>query len=584
MKKGTGILALLLAGIVSAGALSGCAGAADTGADNAVSAPSSEQTAAGTAQTAETAGTQILNVSTTAFGNNYDVQDMGWRWMMADCYEGLYRNVADDTGEHFILAGAESVEVSEDGKKYTFHLRENAKWSDGEPVTARDYEYGWKRLLNPEYNYSYATFIYNVAGAEEYNKGTASADEVQAVAVDDYTFEVTLKEADPTFEVKLVATPLYPTRQDIAEAAGDLWGKDWTLCVYNGPFCMSGLVEDNKMVWTKNPYYWDAENTHLDTINWYIVAEEATRSTMFDNGELDLIQPSGDYAVKYREEAEAGEVWKVVYDYPGTLGLRFNFLNGGPEQLVSSAKIRKAISYAIDREEFVEAVYGRYEPAYSYVSPAISFNGSPYRSQTDEIIRQEYETYANDSDKLQALFREGLDELGIDKPLSDIKLVYLTYGSSVEAQAEREYLQQTLQNKLGVQIEINVVGDSSLFAAERDAGNYDFIYSGWYADYNDPLDFLYTYYTDAYGTSFGSYSNPEYDRLIDSLTGETDMAKRLQIYEDLEKLLLLEDYAFAPIYYSTKEVILQNWVKDYRTSSFGASSEFYITYIEGKNQ
>ena len=105
---------------------------------------------------------QVINVRTTAFGNNYDVQDMGWRWMMAACYEGLYRDVADENGDEFILAGAESVDISDDGTVYTYHLREDAKWSDGVPVTAHDYEYGWKRLLNPDYAYDYASFIYNV--------------------------------------------------------------------------------------------------------------------------------------------------------------------------------------------------------------------------------------------------------------------------------------------------------------------------------------------------------------------------------------------------------------------------------------
>lgn len=109
---------------------------------------------------------QVINVRTTAFGNNYDVQDMGWRWMMAACYEGLYRDVADENGDKFILAGAESVDISDDGTVYTYHLREDAKWSDGVPVTAHDYEYGWKRLLNPDYAYDYASFIYNVVGAE----------------------------------------------------------------------------------------------------------------------------------------------------------------------------------------------------------------------------------------------------------------------------------------------------------------------------------------------------------------------------------------------------------------------------------
>lgn len=527
---------------------------------------------------------QVVNVRTTSFGNNYDVQDMGWRWMMAACYDGLYRNVADEDGEHFILAGAESVDISEDGTVYTYYLRQDAKWSDGVAVTAHDYEYGWKRLLNPEYGYDYASFAFNVVGAQEYNSGEGSADDVMAVALDDYTFQVTLKVADPTFEAKLVATPLYPTRQDLAEAAGDNWGKDWTLCVYNGPFCMSELVEENKMVWTKNEEYWDAENVHLDQINWYIVAQESTAATMFENGELDQYQPTGDYAIKFQKEAEEGNCQYLVTDYPGTIGLVFNFETGGPSGLMGNAKIRKAISYSIDREEMIDAVYGKYNPAYSYVSPAISFDGSSYRSQAGEIIEDEYYEYAGDTEKLVALFQEGLDELGVTTPMEEITLKYLTSGSTTEVQAEREYLQQTLEETLGISVELYVVGDSSLFISERNEGNFDFFQSGWYSDYNDPLDFLYTFYTDAYGKTFGGYSNAEYDALIDSLTGETDMEKRLETYEQLENILMVEDCAFAPIYYATKQVLLQNWVKDYRTSSFGASAEFIWTYIDGKNE
>lgn len=576
MKNSKKILALLLALVMVAGMLAACSNEEPAIKDD----PSSNSTTTTPDNTTNDDGTeaQYMNVRTTSFGNNYDVQDMGWRWMMADCYEGLYRNVADSEGEHFILAGAESMEVSDDGTVYTFHLRENAKWSDGEPVTAHDYEYGWKRLLNPEYSYDYATFAYNIVGAEEYNKGEGTADGVMAVALDDYTFQVTLKIADPTFEAKLVATPLYPTRQDVAEAAGDQWGKDWTLCVYNGPFCMSELVEDNKMVWTKNEYYWDAENTHLDAINWYIVSEDATASIMFDNGELDQLQTSGDYSIKYQGEADAGEIQRIVYDYPGTIGLVFNAFGNDPSGLMSNTKIKKAISYCINREEMIEGVYGRYNPAYSYVSPAISFNGSSYRSQVGSIIEEELAQYST-NEALQALFQEGLDELNITTPMSDITITYLCSNSTSD---ETEYLQQTIQNKLGITVDLNVAGDSSLLRAEREQGNFDLMYSGWYADYNDPMDFMYTFYTDAYGTTFGGYSNPEYDALVDSLTGETDNAVRLETYQKLEELLLLEDCQFVPLYHSTKEVFLQNWVKDYRTSSFGASAEFYITYIEGR--
>lgn len=143
-------------------------------------------------------------------------------------------------------------------------------------------------------------------------------------------------------------------------------------------------------------------------------------------------------------------------------------------------------------------------------------------------------------------------------------------------------MQQTIQNKLGLTFSLDTVGDSAMFRSRRDEGSFDIMTSGWYSDYNDPMDFLYTMYTDSYGAMMGHYSNPKVDELLDSLTGETDRAKRLATYKEVEEIVLLEDAALVPIYYATKDVFLQNWVKDYRTSSFGASAELYITYIEGR--
>lgn len=576
------ILALLLTGVMAVSVFAGCGGGDSSSSTSEGSSAADDAATAEDSSSGSTEGdTQVLNIRTTSFGNNYDVQDMGWRWMMAACYSGLYRNVADEEGEHFVLDGAESVDVSEDGTVYTFHLRQDAKWSDGEPVTAHDYEYGWKRLLDPQYGYDYASFVFNIVGAEEYNSGSGSVDDVKAVALDDYTFEVTLKQADPTFEAKLVSTPLYPTREDIAEAAGDQWGKDWTLCVYNGPFCMTGLVEDNQMTWTKNEYYWDAENTHLDTINWYLVAEDSTAATMFDNGELDVLQTSGDYSRKYQSEAEAGNIQMITADYPGTVYLAFDHANGGNSGLMGNVKIRKALAYSINREEMIEAVYGRYVPAYGFISPAITLDGESYREQVEEPMLAEYNEYAGDNEALQALFQEGLQELGMDTDLSKVTVTYLSYGSTVEDDAFREYLQQTWQQNLGITVELNTVGDYSLFTAERDAGNFDVYYSGWYSDYNDPLDYLAIMKSGDFPSASGNYNSEEYDSLIDSLSGEGDNAKRLEIYSQAEQVLF-DDCALIPLYYSTKEYFVQNWVKDFRWSSFGASQEFYITYIEGR--
>lgn len=567
MNKFKKCMALVLTGAMAFSLLAGCGGDGET----------QVATAGGNGSTSG----QQINLRAISFGNNYDVQDMGWRWMMAECYEGLMRDVADENGDKFEFAGAESMDVSDDGLVYTFHLRENAKWSDGKPVTAHDYEYGWKRLLNPENAYDYASFIFNVVGAEEYYNGTGSVDDVAIKAVDDYTFEVTLKVADPTFQAKLVATPLYPTREDIAEAADDNWGKDWTLCVYNGPFAMTGLVEDNSMTWTKNEYYWNAENVKLDQINWYCVPENATAATMFDNGQLDVLDASGEYIAKYSKKAENGELQSMDVEYPGAGMLCFDHQNGGLSGLMKNVNIRKAISYSINREEMVSAVYGRYSAAYGLVSPAITLDGKSYRSQAGDIIKTEYDSYAGDSAKLKELFQKGLDELGVKTPMSDIKLTLLSYGSTTENQLEREYIQQSLQQNLGIKVELNTVGDYDMFMAKRDTFDFDIFISTWFSDYNDPMDFLKILTTGTY-SSYGLYSNPEYDAMANSLTGVQDNAVRLETYKNMENKLLVEDCAVAPIYYADKHYYYQNWVQDFRTSSFGASQELYIAYIDGK--
>lgn len=588
MKKLKKYLSLILAGILVTGMLTACgkgetevatAGGDTSGTAGTTDTKDTKDTAATTDTT--DGGVQELNLRASSFGNNYDVQDMGWRWMMAECYEGLLRDVGGPDGDKFELAGAESIDVSEDGLTYTFHLRQNAKWSDGKPVTANDYKYGWDRLIDPEKGYSYAAFIFNVVGAEEYYNGTGSLENVAITAKDDYTFEVKLKVADPTFESKLVATPLYPTRKDIAEAAGDNWGKDWRLSVYNGPYVLSELVEDNKMTWTKNDYYWDAANVKLNKVNWFDVAEDATAATMFDNGQLDVIDGSGDYIKKYDEEAKAGKIQTLATQYPGTAVLSYEFKNGGKSGLMNNVNIRKAISYSINREEMVGAVYGRYSPAYGLISPAITFNGESYRSQAAEPISAEYKEYAGDKDKLQALFQKGLDEVGVKTPLKDVSIVLLTYGSSTQNQTEREYLKQSLEQNLGIKVELNTVGDSSLFTSERDAFNFDIMISAWYSDYNDPLDYLDIFRTGIYH-SYGLYTNKDYDALLDSLTGLKDNAKRFEIYQKLENKLLVEDCGAAPLYYADKHYYIQNWVKDFHTSSFGASQEVYKTSISGK--
>ena len=231
-----------------------------------------------------------------------------------------------------------------------------------------------------------------------------------------------------------------------------------------------------------------------------------------------------------------------------------DFKNNGKSGLMGNKKIRQALAYSLNREEMIEAVYGRYVPSYGFISPAITLGDKSYREQVEEPMLASYKEYAGDSKKLQALFQEGLKELGKSTDLSKVTITYLSNGSTVEDNALREYLQQTWQQVLGIKVELNTVGDYSLLTAERDAGNFDVYQGGWFSDYNDPLDYLSTFYTGQYESVSGGYSNAEYDGLIDSLTGENDNAKRLEIYSQAEQVLF-DDCAMIPLYYSALIIV-----------------------------
>ncbi len=247
MRKRNKVVSLLLAGCMAAGLLAGCGSSGETQvatADNATAASTS--TGAADSAAPETAGEVDgqINLRAVAFGNNFDVQDMGWRWMMGECYEGLMRDVADENGDRFEYAGAESMDVSDDGLVYTFHLRKDAKWSDGQPVTAADYEYGWKRLLNPEYGYSYSFYLFNVVGAEEYYNGRALPMSIGIKAVDDYTFEVTLKVAEPTFQFRTGSNSALPDPSGCRRGSRRPVGKRLDKMCLQRPFAMTNLVEN----------------------------------------------------------------------------------------------------------------------------------------------------------------------------------------------------------------------------------------------------------------------------------------------------------------------------------------------------
>ncbi|MGG7144070.1 peptide ABC transporter substrate-binding protein [Clostridium nigeriense] len=496
--------------------------------------------------------------------------------------EGLVRIENDGSGDEIVPAGAESWETSDDGLTWTFHLRK-MNWSDGEPVVAQNYVDSFMRILNPENGFAYSFLAYDIAGAEEYNTGSGSADAVGVKATDDYTLEFTLKNPVPYFVSKVSYTVFHPIRLDIVKKLGDQYASNITDRVYNGPFKIESWDNGNSMVLVKNDTYWDADNVHLQTINMTNIKEFATQAQLFESQELDISGAQTDYLEKWTEQAKAGEFQELTGEDPGVFYLYFNQDSETSNGILKNAKIRKAIGLALDRDVYTKDLVGRYESAYGLIPTAINSGDEKYRDKVEGPLAADAKTYVNNKEKLQELFKEGLNELGLQTDdLSQYELTYLAQGDSELAKQRAEWLAQQINGNLGIKINVETQGDWGVYLNLMDKQEYDFTMTGWSADYNDPMTFL-DIWTSNGGNNHTGYASSEYDALLASVAKETDEDKVTEIYKELENKLLEEDAVISPIYYTDKYSFYQNYVKDMQFPSFGSVYEFKHAYIQGKN-
>jgi oligopeptide transport system substrate-binding protein len=355
--------------------------------------------------------------------------------------------------------------------------------------------------------------------------------------------------------------------------------------VYSGPFTISEWVKENSMVLVKNPDYWDAENVKLQKVVFTAAEEPSTQSLLLESKQLDVAEASADYVDKWKQLADAGQLTYISATYPSVSFIGFNQHTGGKSGLMNNAKIRLALSLAIDREEYNELIFnGINVPAYGILPFSLQVGDTEFRSVVEEPLKVLTEEYNNDAEKLQTLFKEGLAEEGKSTDLSQITLTFITTGATVEEKSTQEYYKQKWEEKLGIKIDINVLADRSTFVTERDGNNYDLLANGWNGDYNDPMTFIDLWITGSgYAKYFGGYHNDDYDRIFESLATESDADKRTQIYAELEKNLVADNAGVLPLYYTNKQIFIQSYVKNLSTPLFGTNYEFSRAYISGRD-
>lgn len=456
---------------------------------------------------------------------------------------------------------AKDWKISDDGLTYTFYLKD-AKWSDGNPITAYDFEYAWKRALDPKTGSQYAYQLYYIKGAEEYNSGKGSADQVGVKALDDKTLQVTLKAPAPQFLGLTSFVTYLPLEKSVYEKYGDKVGSDPSTMVFSGPFIIKEWNHEQNIVLEKNPNYWDKDNVKLDKINFSMIKDNNSLVQNYDTGALDSIFIPGDYIDKYKDSPEFHTYALATVWY-----LQFN----NKDKIFKNANIRKAFTLAVNRELFVKEVMKNGSiPAEAVVPPGIPGYNGDFRSEAGP-------GYFKDNDVAQAkeYLQKGLQELGLSK-LPTIK--FLT-GDSDTAKKYSVALQQMWNQALGVQVEIqNVAFKVRLDMMDR--GDYQIVLAGWGADYNDPMTFLDMWETNN-GNNTAFYSNPEYDKLIEQAKVNGDPKSRVEEMIQAEKILM-EDMPIGPLWFQARAYVVKPYVKNLYFPAFGPDWEMKWTYIEGK--
>ena len=541
------IAAVAMAGCMAA-SLAACGGSASSAATDASSAASTE---AATSEATEATGTSA-NGFTVQLGSNPETLDpalnnaIDGANTLITVFEPL---LLIDENNEVIPGQAESYTVSEDGLTWTFTMRDGLKWSDGSDLTAKDFEYSFKRLAAPDTAAPYAETV--VGMIDGYADATGNPDKegnmttepdfdaLNVVASEDgKTLTVTLSYPCAYFDKLAAFAAMSPVQQATVEANGDAWCTEPDTYICNGPYCISEWIPSERLVLTKNPNYvggWDSSKIVSDTITLLLLEDSSASYTAYNSGEAQLIKDVPTDEIPSLTKAEDGGDFYV----DTILGTYYLSLNDQKEPF-NDVNVRKALSLAIDRDYVANTIMqGTYTPAYNIVGPGIvDENGMFYDNANGgkTYISEDYE--ANLEAAKQALADAGYPN-GEGFPVIEYSTNDAGYHTPVA-----EYLQQAW-GELGITVNINKVEWAS-FTPMRRAGDYDASRNGWVMDYNDPSNML-ELFTTGNGNNDGKYSSADFDAAIEA-SKVADKSVHFQKLHEAEDILM-NDYACIPVAY-----------------------------------
>lgn len=494
------------------------------------------------------AGVQLADKQTLVRNNGSEVQSLDPHKIEGvpesnvnrDLFEGL---LISDVEGHPSPGVAEKWE-NKDFKVWTFHLRKNAKWSDGTPVTAHDFVYSWQRLADPNTASPYASYLQygHIANIDDIIAGKKPATDLGVKALDDHTFEVTLSEPVPYFYKLLVHPSVSPVPKSAVEKFGDKWTQPANI-VTNGAYKLKNWVVNERIVLERNPQYWDNDKTVINQVTYLPISSEVTDVNRYRSGEIDMTY--NNMPIELFQKLKK-EIPNEVRADPYLCTYYYEINN--QKAPFNDVRVRTALKLALDRDIIVNKVKNQGDlPAYSYTPP-----------YTDGAKLVEPEWFKWSQEKRNEEAKKLLAEAGFtaDKPLT----FDLLYNTSDLHKKLAIAVASIWKKNLGANVKLENQ-EWKTFLDTRHQGTFDVARAGWCADYNEPTSFLNTMLSDS-SNNTAHYKSPAFDKLIADTLKVTDDATRSELYAKAEQQLD-KDSAIVPVYYYVNARLVKPWVGGY---------------------
>ena len=480
---------------------------------------------------------QEITVATTSESGGLDPAGMIANTYLAYSLSALDELLVYDENGEIEYRGATSYETNEDGTVWTFHLREDAKWSDGSPVTAEDYRNTIERSLDPASGNGYANDLFFIENAEAIYNGDAEMDTLGVETPDDNTLIFHLSTPCVYF-LDLLRLPVYtPSCHTYATAVGDGWDTNPETSVSNGPFCLKEYVSGQYFVLERNPYYWNQDAINLDEITYKFFDSQQAMQAAYETGEIDVAP---------------GLLSTVMTEYEGqddllltdAIATRYIYMNLSVEPL-QDVRVRKALNLGLDRETLCKMIGEDTIPTYHLVASAM-MDKATGKSFTEEA-EQPFEENIKEAQEL-------LKEAGYPNGEGFPELTYNYPALEMDADTAQA-LQQQWKENLGITIRLNAQ-ELQVNYSERRAGNFELCRMNWTADFSDPYTYLSMLLSNSTYNCSG-IQDEYYDGLIAQSDTETDLAARSELLHQAEQYAVGEQYYIIPLY-NMKNVNLVN--------------------------